>query len=105
LGRDGAPPDILDEYRRLGRAGAAYDCLLGYNSMGHCERVAVTTLTPLFASARTAARLLDMSVAEFQRLVAEGALPGPCMLDRWHVPELERIMRGDAARYGQRLEL
>jgi hypothetical protein len=104
LGRDGAPPDILDEYRRLGRAGAAYDCLLGYGSMGHCERVAVTTLTPIFASARTAARLLDMSVAEFQRLVAEGALPGPGPLDRWDVEELRRIARGEAARYG-RLEL
>ena len=64
----------------------------------------MTRQTPIFASERTAASLLDMSVSEFRRLVAEGVLPGPCMLGRWSVEELTRIMRGDAARYG-RLEL
>ena len=65
----------------------------------------MTASAPIFASERTAARLLDMSVAEFQRHVRAGALPGPCGFDRWHVPELERIVKGDAARYGQRLEM
>lgn len=64
----------------------------------------MTSITPIFASERTAAKLLDMDVREFQRLVAEGALPGPGPLNRWDVEELRRIARGDAARYG-RLEL
>ena len=64
----------------------------------------MTPLTPIFASERTAARLLDMSVGEFQRLVSEGALPPPGPLNRWDVEELRRIGKGDAARYG-RLEL
>jgi len=64
----------------------------------------MTSHTPIFASERTAAKLLDMSVAEFQRLVSEGALPGAGPLDRWDVEELRRIARGEAARYG-RLEL
>jgi hypothetical protein len=65
----------------------------------------VANLTPIFASERTAARLLDMSVAEFQRLVKEGSLPPATRLDRWDVEELRRIMRGDAAKYGRRLDL
>lgn len=64
----------------------------------------MNTITPIFASERTAAKLLDMSVGDFQRLVAEGVLPGPVGLGRWDVEELRRIVRGDAARYG-RLEL
>jgi hypothetical protein len=46
-----------------------------------------------------------MSVTEFRRLVAEGSLPPPTRLDRWDVEELRHIMRGDAARYGRRLDL
>ncbi len=65
----------------------------------------MANLTPIFASERTAARLLDMTVAEFQRLVADGSLPPPARLDRWDVEELRRIMRGDAAKYGRRLDL
>lgn len=60
---------------------------------------------PLFASERTAALLLDMKAAEFRRLVEHGALPGPCRLDRWDVQELEAIMRGDAARNMEGLDL
>lgn len=64
----------------------------------------MTTLTPDFPRARTAAKLLDMSEREFLQLVEEGILPKPCKLDRWDREELRKIMRGDAARYG-RLEL
>jgi predicted HTH domain antitoxin len=65
----------------------------------------VANLTPIFASERTAARLLDMSVAAFKRLVKEGSLPPATRFDRWDVEELRQIMRGDAAKYGQRLDL
>jgi hypothetical protein len=61
-------------------------------------------VTTLFARDVTAARLLDMKPAEFRRLVEEGALPPPVKFDRWDVRELERIMSGDAAKFG-RLEL
>lgn len=50
--------------------------------------------TPLFAAEATAARLLDMQVAGFRTLVAEGSLPGPNALGRWDVEELVAIMRG-----------
>ncbi|MCF7700517.1 hypothetical protein [Loktanella sp. M215] len=60
---------------------------------------------PLFASERTAALLLDMKPIEFRRLVDDGALPGPCRLNRWDVQELEAIMRGDAARHMEGLDL
>lgn len=52
--------------------------------------------TPLFASERTAAQLLDMKLVEFRALVQAGALPGPTRLDRWDVSELQAIMRGQA---------
>lgn len=55
---------------------------------------------PLFASEASAARLLDMKPAEFRALVEAGHLPrgrglGP--YERWDMPELYRIIRGDAA--------
>lgn len=60
---------------------------------------------PLFARERTAAALLDMKPAEFRRLVQEGALPPPTRLDRWDVEQLMSIMRGDAVRTSQGLDL
>ena len=59
----------------------------------------------LAAKERTAARLLDMDVAEFRRLVSAGALPGPARFDRWEVEELRRIMRGDPTRVDDELDL
>lgn len=53
---------------------------------------------PIFASLRTAAKLLDMTAAEFARLVEAGALPGPAKFERWDVDQLKKIMRGDSAR-------
>lgn len=61
--------------------------------------------TPLFASEATAAALLDMKPAEFRDLVARGALPGPNKLDRWDVEELRAIMRGEAHRPKDQLDL
>ena len=55
---------------------------------------------PLFASERTAARLLDMKPSEFVRLVEQGALPKPVKIGgefvRWSVKELEAIKTGTA---------
>ena len=54
---------------------------------------------PIFATDRTAAKLLDMKPAEFRELVEAGALPGPRKigdLDRWDVDELRRIVSGEA---------
>jgi hypothetical protein len=64
-------------------------------------------VTPIFVRDVTAAKLLDMKPEVFKWLVEEGALPPPCRVagvERWHVKELERIMSGDAAKFG-RLEL
>jgi predicted DNA-binding transcriptional regulator AlpA len=44
--------------------------------------------------------MLDMSVAEFRRLVERGALPPPLRigdLERWLVDQIEAILRADAA--------
>lgn len=54
----------------------------------------MTIVQPLFATDRTAARLLDMTRPQFLDLVKAGALPGPCALNRWDVAELQAIMRG-----------
>ncbi|MBO9455518.1 hypothetical protein J7376_06615 [Paracoccus sp. R12_1] len=55
---------------------------------------------PLFASASTAAKLLDMKQSEFQRLVDSGCLPrgreiAPGMV-RWPVDDLRKIVSGEA---------
>lgn len=58
-----------------------------------------TRLTPIWASERTAASLLDMKPAEFLSLVQCGALPKPKDLHgytRWRVAELEAIGSGVA---------
>lgn len=55
----------------------------------------------LYASDRTAARLLDLTLAEFRELVTAGALPPPTRigpLDRWNVEDLDAIIRGQAFR-------
>lgn len=59
---------------------------------------------PILASESTAARLLDLSLAEFRRLVSEGALPpgreiAPGLI-RWDVETLRRIASGQAADEG-----
>ena len=56
-------------------------------------------LVPLFACERMAAKLLDMKPAEFSDLVNSGHLPKPRViggLERWDVPELQRIISGEA---------
>lgn len=55
----------------------------------------------LFASETSAARLLDMKVAEFRSLVEAGHLPrgreiAPGVL-RWATDDLRRIANGDAS--------
>lgn len=54
----------------------------------------------LFANERTAARMLDMSAAEFLALVDCGALPKPRRIaefERWDMRDLASIIRGDAS--------
>lgn len=55
---------------------------------------------PILATSKTAARLLDVSEAEFLALVNGGQLPKPVDLagmKRWSVEDLRRIVRGEAA--------
>lgn len=59
----------------------------------------MTITAPIFASKRSAAKLLDMKLAEFCALVENGHLPKPRDiggLKRWDTEELQRIIRGDA---------
>lgn len=64
----------------------------------------MTSSAPLFASERTAARLLDMKPAEFRELVQKGALPGPCRFDKWDMEHLAAIMRGNMIARNEDLE-
>jgi hypothetical protein len=60
----------------------------------------VSRLVPLLASEATAAKLMDMPVAEFRRLVQGGHLPGPVRIgdaERWPTEDLVRIAKGEAA--------
>lgn len=61
----------------------------------------MTLSTPILASETSAARLLDMKVAEFRALVEAGHLPrgreiAPGLL-RWVTEDLRRIANGDAS--------
>ena len=70
--------------------------------------MAVSRHTPIFVRATTAAAMLDMSTAEFRRLVAAGALPPPVGIgghERWHVAQIEAMLSGIAARPNQDFEL
>lgn len=61
--------------------------------------------TPLFATDRTAAQLLDMKPDEFLALVEKGHLPPPCDIGgmkRWVVADLERIASGAGIEEGIR---
>ncbi len=57
----------------------------------------------IFATERSAAKLLDMKPAEFRGLVDDGVLPKPANIggfERWDVEQLQSIARGDAAEGG-----
>lgn len=52
---------------------------------------------PIAVKEKTAADMLDMSQAEFRRLVGRGALPPPRRIGeivRWRVADLEEILLG-----------
>jgi len=58
---------------------------------------------PIFASEASAARLLDLRLAEFRALVDAGHLPGPLYIgavQRFDVEELRRVVRGQAVSEG-----
>lgn len=53
---------------------------------------------PLFASDKTAARMLDMKPDDFRALVDRGHLPPPRRignLERFDMAELQAVIRGD----------
>lgn len=53
---------------------------------------------PIFASEKTAARLLDMKPDDFRALVDRGHLPPPRKignLERFDLAELQAVIRGD----------
>lgn len=62
----------------------------------------VEAVQPLYASERSAARLLDMRPAEFRALVEAGVLPRPvCIagkIERWKVSMLDDILSGKIIR-------
>lgn len=65
-------------------------------------------LLPLAVREATAAKMLDMPVAEFRRLVAADALPPPCQLgghERWRVKDIEAILNNCAAQSQEDFEL
>ncbi|WP_288949284.1 hypothetical protein [uncultured Paracoccus sp.] len=62
-------------------------------------------IQPLFASEKTAARLLDMHPAEFRKLVDAGSLPGPVKHKRWDVEQIRAIMRGEFVRPSEDFDL
>lgn len=60
----------------------------------------MSKLTPIFASEKAAAELLDMAPADFRDLVASGHLPrgreiAPGLV-RWDAEQLRALGRGDA---------
>lgn len=61
----------------------------------------MTKLTPIWAKEATAAKLMDMTTAQFRELVEKGYLPTGREIapgvTRWSVEELARIVRGDAS--------
>lgn len=65
-------------------------------------------MTPLAVRDTTAAKMLDMTPAEFRALVDAGALPGPESIGghkRWRVDQLRAILSGDKARPAEDFEL
>lgn len=53
---------------------------------------------PIFATAATAARMLDMKLSDFSELVEAGHLPRPYRIgsfERFDMEELTKIIRGD----------
>ncbi len=60
----------------------------------------MAALTPLFAKAATAASLLELTAADFHKLVADGSLPGPVEISghqRWDIQYLQKFLSGHAA--------
>ena len=55
---------------------------------------------PIAVGEQTAAKMLDMPVAQFRQLVSEGLLPRGRMIapgfQRWDVETLRQVARGDA---------
>ncbi|PTV94900.1 AlpA family transcriptional regulator [Rhodobacter aestuarii] len=62
----------------------------------------------LYATDRTAAKLLDMKPAEFRDLVEVGALPAPLKIgtfERWSIEEINAIVQGTKPKPTEEFEL
>ncbi|MDB6455201.1 helix-turn-helix transcriptional regulator [Falsirhodobacter sp. 20TX0035] len=63
----------------------------------------------LYASERSAARLLDMKPTEFRALVDAGALPRPVKIagavERWRVQDLDAILQGTKPKPNEEFDL
>ncbi|PIE10018.1 MAG: hypothetical protein CSA72_10410 [Rhodobacterales bacterium] len=60
----------------------------------------MTAHRPICLKESGAAKMLDLPVSEFLRLVGVGALPPPVMVgphQRWRLSDLEAIVNGTAA--------
>ena len=57
-------------------------------------------ISPIAVGEKTAAKMMDMTTAEFRRLVGSGSLPSPVRItgdfQRWRVSDLEAVLNGDA---------
>jgi hypothetical protein len=65
----------------------------------------MTIHAPIFASEKSAARLLDMATSQFRALVQQGSLPTANEFGRWDVEGLVAIMRGEKIRHHEELDL
>lgn len=57
----------------------------------------MSRLTPIAVGEKNAAKMMDMSLERFQRLVKAGSLPRPKIapgVERWSVAELSAILNG-----------
>ncbi|MPL79232.1 hypothetical protein SDC9_25108 [bioreactor metagenome] len=62
----------------------------------------------IYATDRTAARLLDMRPAEFRDLVSAGALPAPLKIgqhERWSISDIDAIVRGSKPKPTEEFDL
>ena len=68
----------------------------------------MTSPRPIALRETSAARMLDLSVAHFRRLVAGGALPPPVHLGDvclWRTDDLEAILSGEARKPQEDFEI
>ncbi len=57
-------------------------------------------ISPIAVGEKTAAKMMDMTTAEFRHLVGSGSLPSPVRITgeflRWRVSDLDAVLNGNA---------